>query len=91
MPLFGESERVLPQSGHSTNATPLSANRLRSMETSPKNVHLDDVLVCACSFNVSPVFIVFCCSFPLAALSHLHVLVLLRLVEGREPLARLHQ
>ena len=32
-PLCSESERVLEQSGHSTNATPLSANRLRSMET----------------------------------------------------------
>jgi hypothetical protein len=30
-PLTGESERVREQSGHSTKAMPLSANRLRSM------------------------------------------------------------
>lgn len=64
-PLTGESERVLPQSGHSTNVTPLSVNRLRSMGTTIlENVHLGDVLVCTCSFAVSTVFVVFCCSFP---------------------------
>src|SRR5947209_5447037 len=30
MPLTGESERVLPQRGHSTNVMPLSENRLRA-------------------------------------------------------------
>lgn len=52
-PLCGESERDLEQSGHSTNATLLSANRLRLMETTPENVHLGDLLVCT-------VFVVFC-------------------------------
>jgi hypothetical protein len=47
MPLTGESERVLPQSGHSTDMTELSVNRLRSMGTTIlENVHLGDVLVC---------------------------------------------
>ena len=65
MPLTGESERVLEQSGHSTTVTPLSVNRLRSMETTIReNVHLGDVLVCTGSFAISTVFVVFCCSFP---------------------------
>src|SRR5229473_3131477 len=45
-PLTGESERVLPQSGHSTRATSLISHRLRSMATSiPENVHLGEMLV----------------------------------------------
>ena len=49
-PLTGESERILPQSGHSTRLMPLSVNRLRSMgASSPENVQLGEVLVCACS------------------------------------------
>src|SRR6266571_5356713 len=63
-PLTGESERVLPQSGHSTEVTELSAHRLGSMGTTVReNVHLGDVLVCTGSFAVSTVFVVFCCSF----------------------------
>src|SRR5260370_25661507 len=55
-PLLGERERVLPQSGHSTRLMPLSVNRLRSMGTSsPENVQLAVLLVCACSSTVSPV------------------------------------
>src|SRR6266567_1318265 len=63
-PLTGESERVLPQSGHSTTVTPLSINRLRSMGIAVReNVHLGDVLVCPCSSTVSTVFVVCCGSF----------------------------
>src|SRR6266487_6799618 len=63
-PLTGESERVLPQSGHSTNVTELAVNRLRSMGTTVReNVHLGDALVCTGSSAVSTVFVVFCCSF----------------------------
>ncbi len=62
-PLLGESERVLPQSGHSAKVTELSVHRLRSMGiTVLENVHLGDVLVCPCSCTVSAVFVVFCCS-----------------------------
>ena len=61
-PLTEESERVLEQLGHSTKVMPLSVNRWRSMGTSPKKVHLGNVLVCTCSFAVSTVFVVFCCS-----------------------------
>src|SRR5437867_4136947 len=46
-PLLGESERVLPQSGHSTEVTELSAHRLGSMGTTVReNMHLGEVLVC---------------------------------------------
>src|SRR5712692_7212569 len=63
-PLTGESERVLPQSGHSTDEMPLSVNRLGSMRiTVRENVHLADVLVCTGSFAVSTVFVGVCCSF----------------------------
>src|SRR5579864_3577891 len=63
-PLTGESERVLPQSGHSTDVTELAVNRLRSMGiTVRENVHLGDVLVCACSFAVPTVFVVEARSF----------------------------
>ena len=65
MPLTGESERVLEQSGHSTTVTPLSVNRLRSMETTIReNVHLGDVRGSTSSSTVSTVFVVFCCSLP---------------------------
>ena len=64
MPLTGESERVLPQSGHSTDVTELAVNRLRSMATTVlENVHLGDALVCTGSSAISTVFVVFCCSF----------------------------
>ena len=63
-PLLWESERVLPQRGHSTTATELAVNRLRSMGiTVRENVHLGEVLVCSCSFAVSIVFVVEACSF----------------------------
>jgi len=43
MPLTGESERVLPQRGHSTTVTELSVHRLGSMGiTIRENVQLDD-------------------------------------------------
>src|SRR5260370_10896038 len=43
MPLTGESERVLPQLGHSTTVTELSVHRLGSMGiTIRQNVQLDD-------------------------------------------------
>ena len=59
MPLTGESERVLPQRGHSTDVMPLSVNRLRAMGiTVRENVHLGDVLVCTGSFAVSTVFVI---------------------------------
>ena len=58
MLLTGESERVLPQRGHSTTVTELSVHRLGSMGiTIRENVQLDDVLVCPCSFAVSTVFV----------------------------------
>src|SRR6266536_481183 len=63
-PLTGESERVLPQSGHSTDVTPLFVKGLRSIGiTVLENAHLGDVLVCTDSFAVSAVFVGFCCSF----------------------------
>src|SRR5712691_6885077 len=63
-PLLGESERILPQRGHSTKLTELLVNRLRSMGiSSPENVQLAVLLVFSCSFAVSTVFVVFCCSF----------------------------
>src|SRR2546423_332203 len=54
-PLTGESERILPQPGHSTRLMPLSVNRLRSMRTTPENVQLAVLLVSSCSFAVSTV------------------------------------
>src|SRR5215470_322784 len=59
-PLRGESERMRAQSGHSTKAMPLSANRLRSMATTPANVHLDDGLG---GTWASTVCVVFCGPF----------------------------
>ena len=59
-PLCGESERMRAQAGHSTKATPLSANRVRSMATTPANVHLGDVFGGPCA---STVFVVFCSPF----------------------------
>ena len=56
-PLRGESERMREHSGHSTKATPLSANRLRSMATSPENGHLEALLD---GTRASTVFVVFC-------------------------------
>src|SRR5438874_12746214 len=56
-PLTGESERVLPQRGHSTDVTELAVNRLRSMGiTVRENVHLGDVRGSTGSFAVSTVF-----------------------------------
>ena len=53
-PLTGESERVLPQRGHSTDGTELSVNRLRSMgSTVRENGHLGEVFVCIGSFACS--------------------------------------
>ena len=58
MPSPLESERFLPQRGHSTTVTGLSVHRLGSMGiTIQENVQLDDVLVCPCSFAVSTVFV----------------------------------
>src|SRR5260370_38092544 len=39
-PPLGERVHPLPQSGHSTRATPLSSKRWREICTSPENVHL---------------------------------------------------
>lgn len=54
-PLTGESERILPQPGHSTRLIPLSVNRWRSMRTTPENVQLAVLFVSSCSFAVSTV------------------------------------
>ena len=63
-PLTGESERVLPQRGHSTTVTALAVNRLRSMGIIVReNGHLGDVLVCTGSFAVATVFVVEARSF----------------------------
>src|SRR5215467_14453575 len=58
--LRGESERMRAQSGHSTKATPLSVNRVRSMATTPANVHLGDGLG---GTWASTVCVVFGCPF----------------------------
>jgi hypothetical protein len=63
-PLTGESERVLPQRGHSTDETELAVNRLRSMgSTVRENGHLGEVLVCTGSFACSSCWDGSRCSF----------------------------